>query len=256
MRTIVDKALVRVEHEQADLREIRTGFERFESDLRQLAPVSRPQQARATVGGSAPLASSTQSPDRCREVRELFAEHVQPRVGTDGESLLETVREELNERAALALAPTTDIGFTGTLKQELVSATTQRQAELETLARAIDAEADSVRPLREEISEMREWVEQMRDRSLLSLGFEELRRCHGRLTEHERRCEQLLEQRQRHLHARTGIDAAVGLAHHSLAEFLYDSLPSVYPVLSALAQLVNCCRAVRSAVREHLARRV
>lgn len=262
MTTPVEQALARVEDEQDHIRELRSGFDVFEREVRQLSAVSPRSQRQAsqaaaggTVAATQPLGGNAGKRDRCAKVRDLFADHVQARVRVGDEPLLETVRGELGDRVALALAPTTDTGFTETVKSELLSVTEQRQTKLDAMERALDTEAASLQQAIEAIPEVEHSLEPTHG-PLLTLGFTELQARHNALLSCERRLEGLVQSRQQHLHAATGADAAVGLTHHSLAEYLYDSLATPHPVLSTLTELTAYCREQKRAVRDHLTRRV
>lgn len=262
--TALDDALERVSRERAVMRDMRTAFDQFESEVRQLSPASSGGHARhVTDGGVTPLSNTVadagRGTDRCRTVCELFAETVQPHSteSVDGdEPVLETIRNELGEELALALAPTTGAGFDETVKQGILSATRQRQTELDAVTDALAAESESLRSAQKAVSSMGEWFESADSESLLSLDFTALRDRHETLVEFEERTETLLRDRQRHLHASTGANATVGVTHLSLAEYLYEAFASVYPVLSVLTRFLNCVRKSQRTVRDHLVRRV
>lgn len=262
--TILDDALDRVSSERTVMRDLRTAFDQFESEVRQLAPASSGGHARhVTDGGVIPVSNTVADAgggtDRCRRVCDLFAETVHPH-STDSvegdEPVLETIRDELGGELALALAPTTGTGFDETVKQGLLSATRQRQTELDAVTDALAAEAESLRSARTAVTSMAEWLESADSESLLSLGFTALRDRHETLVAFEERTETLLRDRQRHLQASTGANATVGLTHLSLAEYLYGSFASTHPVLSVLTRLLNYVGQSQRAIRDHLVRRV
>jgi hypothetical protein len=262
--TPLDDALERVSRERTVIRDMRSAFDQFESEVRQLSPASSGGQARhVTDGGVTPvsntMADTGSGTDRCRTVCELFAETVQPHSteSVDGdEPVLETIRNELGEELALALAPTTGAGFDKTIKQGILSATRQRQTELDAMTDALAAESESLRSAQKAVTSMAEWLESADRESMLSLDFTALRDRHETLVEFEERTETLLRDRQRHLHASTGTNATVGVTHLSLAEYLYGSFTSAYPVLSVLTRFLNCIQKSQRAVRDHLVRRV
>ncbi|MFC7058198.1 DUF7260 family protein [Halovenus salina] len=99
----------------------------------------------------------------------MFADHVQALVRVGDESLLETVRGELGDRVALALAPTTDTSFTEPIKSQLLSATAQRQTKLDAMERALGAEADSLRRTVEATPAIEDCLDPADRRPLLSL---------------------------------------------------------------------------------------
>jgi hypothetical protein len=262
--TPLDDALERVSRERTVIRDMRSAFDQFESEVRQLSPASSGGQARhVTDGGVTPvsntMADTGSGTDRCRTVCELFAETVQPHSteSVDGdEPVLETIRNELGEELALALAPTTGAGFDETVKEGILSATRQRQTELDAMTDALATEAESLRSAQEAVTSIAEWLESANGDSLLTLDFTALRDRHQTLVEFEERAETLLRDRQRHLHASTGASATVGVTHLSLAEYLYSSFSSAYPVLSVLTRFLDYIRRSQRTVRDHLVRRV
>ncbi|MFC7073388.1 hypothetical protein ACFQJ7_00750 [Halovenus rubra] len=260
--TLVDKALSRVAEERTLLRNLQAAFNQFEQEVRQLstAPTGgSPRQM--TDGGVTPVSKAVgaagSGTDRCQSVCEVFAERVKPHSteAVDGdEPVLETVRHELGDEVALALAPTTDTSYDKRVKQGILAASQQRRTEIEAMCNALDAEEVSVESARELVTVVEQFAAD--EEPLLSLSFRALQSQHEELAGYQDRIKNRLEQRQCHLHGSTGVDAKIGVTHLSLAEHLYSSFTSSYPVLSTLTQLCSCCQASQREVRDHLVRRV
>lgn len=267
VRTHIRQALDRVADEQTQVAEKRAAFEEFERSVRDLT--SGPQggdvsASSPSTDGSLTVSVSTgrgarPSENRCQYVREAFAETVQPHSGTDlgePESLVETMAEELSEDLAMLLAPETPGQFTAQTKQALLAAVSQRQAELSVMARALDAEAESLRAASDDVEEIIGWLVEADQTRLTERDFDALHTTHEELATRRTRCDEIARDRQEHLHSTTSRDATVGLSHRSLVDHLYAELPVAYPVLVTVTRLDDVCAECQRVVRDHLVRRV
>lgn len=210
-------------------------------------------------GGTGTLARDRSADDRCRTVRQAFAETVRPHSvadvdDPDTEPLLETVREELTDALAVALAPTTEPSFSPGLKRAVLSATGTLQAETAVLGDAVDREADRLEAARETAEAVAAALAELLD--LRPLGFEALRERHDTLATARERCDDLAERRQSFLGANTSRAGEVGIGHRRLVPYLYDDLPVDHPVLTTAARLDAACAARQRAVRRQLIQRV
>jgi len=261
IETHIHDAITRVEREIGHFDDRLAGVERFEREVRDIQPTAgQPGGPPATDGGvrtvSAGIATDSDG-SRCRAVRELFAETIYPHSVTESdEHLLRTIGEELTEQVSLALAPGTDQRFTPPVKRTVLSATAERQAEIESMQQALDAERESLETAREETRQVTDWLCEVDQTSLLELGFEELCERHRTLEEHLQRCERLAETRQETVHSTSSTAGAAGVDHHQLIRFLYQSFPVSYPVLATVTNLEDVCRTGQQRVRDHLVRRV
>lgn len=262
IETHVDRARETVAREREVLAEERAAYEQFR---RRVADVST-AEARPTVSASTSLggvAARTSTADTgdtaCTTVREAFGETVRPHsvddVGSD-EPLLETIREELGDGVALALAPTTDPGFTPRTKEAVLSATGERRHAIDATTDALDDEAESLRAVGEAVGEITQWLGEAEETPLSSLDFDALRERHERLSSYRERCAALLDDRQELLDQTTGRNVGAGVGHRWLVRYLYQSFPVVYPVLSTLTRLYGLLGECQRAVRDHLTRRV
>lgn len=258
----VRTALSHVEDESTHVDETLAAFDRFERTVRETAPVELRSAAVEPAGGGAMSVLTTV--DRpavtpCDRLRERFVETVRPHsvVDVDGsESVLATMREELGEEPALALAQNGSGRFTAELKRTMLSAIGTRSAELRSLDAALERERDSLRTAIDELESVIEAIRELGDCRLLHLGFGALRRRHEQLAACRRRCDRLSRERQATLHSTTSYGAAAGLSHRALVEYLYRDLPTTHPVLSAVVELDGGCAEGQRALRDHLARRV
>lgn len=265
--THVQGALARVADERTRVVEKRTAFEEFERIVRDLsaAPLRGDGGAsRASSGGSftvtQPAETSTYAgDDRCRRVREAFAETVRPHSVDDvaePEPLVETIAEELGRDLALLLAPGSGGSFTPATKRALLEAVADRKRELAVMERALDAERRSLRSARDEIEAIVECLREANEARLTDLGFDDLRGSHETLATHRARCEEIARDRQTFLQGTTSRDATVGIGHRTLVEYLYAALPVDHPVLVTVTRLDRVCADCQRVVRDHLVRRV
>lgn len=262
IETHVDSALETVEGEREALAEERAAYGRFRRRVESLSAT----EARPATGGSgtalgavAARTGGDTGDSACAKVREAFAETVRPHsvddIGDD-EPLLETIREELGDGVALAVAPTTDPVFTPRTKRAVLSAVHDRRHGIDATTDSLESEAESLEAVGETVGAITDWVMLAEETPLSSFGFETLHERHDRLTEYRERCERLLAERQALLHRTTGRNAAADVSHRSLVRYLYQPFPVVYPVLSTLTRLYDLLADCQRTVRDHLTHRV
>ena len=199
------------------------------------------------------------SDDQCRRLRERFEATVQPCSVEDvagTEPVLKTIKAELGEQIALALAPSGNACFTPQLRDGIIVSVEERRAELRAMSAALDRELTFLRKAREEIDEIVDGIEETGDRYLYRYGFTELRERHDRLEAYRTRCDRLARERQTVLASATSYGASAGMNHRTLIAYLYRSLPTNHPVLTAIVRLYAGCSEGQRALRDHLARRV
>jgi hypothetical protein len=253
----------RVDAERQAVEGKRRAVERFRDQVAELQ--ARPSGATGTGqtagprAGAGTLARDRPADDRCRTVRQAFAETVRPHSvadvdDPDAEPLLETVREELTDAVAVALAPTTEPSFSPGLKRAVLSATDTLHAETAVLGDAVEREADRLEAAEETAETVAATLAALPD--LRPLGFEALQERHDRLATARERCENLAERRQSFLAANTSRAGEVGISHRQLVPYLYDDLSVEHPVLVTAARLDAACAARQRAVRQQLIRRV
>jgi len=264
IETHIDSALTRVERERTHVEEERQAYERFRSGVESLSPqpATAPSASSSVGGGSLSVSgwsqhdATTTDADR---VRTLFTETVRPYSVADldaEESLLETIREELGDSIAFALAPETEADVTPQVQSAICSTIQQRQRELDAMGSALDREQESLQAAANDCQTITEWMEDHNQTSLLEFGFPELQRRHEQLSTHRDGCEERLLARQETIQATTSRDARIGLTHRSLVTYLYQAFPVSYPVLSTLTRLDSLLADCQRTVRDHLTRRV
>ena len=267
VRTHVRRALGRVADEREHLAEKRAALDEFGRAVRDLGvDVPNPSATRSdtpagdAAAAAAPAVRGTEpGADRCRSVRDAFAETVRPYSVDDVETpepLVETMRAELTDDLAAALAPGSGGQFTPMTKRAVLSAVADRKRELTVTDRALDAEARSLRSAADEIETVVGGLVEANETPLSGLDFTELRARHNELRGHRTLCAEVCRERQEFLHGTTSLDADVGITHRSLVEYAYSELSVSHPVLSTATRLIALCAECQRTVRDHLVRRV
>ena len=258
VNTFVRQARTRVRAEREAVDAKADAVEAFADRIADLtATPASPSPLAATATAGTPR--SRQSDDRCRAVRQAFADTIRPHSVADvadDEPLLETVRAELSDSIAVALAPTTDRSFSPGLKRAIVSATSDRRTELATLSRALERERTDIDDAQATVETVTDWLVDADETPLTDLGFDALRTRHETLATHRDRCTDLADRRQAFLRATTERPTGTRIAHRSLAHYLYEDFPVDHPVLATAARLDSVCASCQRAVRDHLVRRV
>jgi len=254
VETHLHRARERVESERATLAAKRDGLDAFAATVRETATAG---PGGSTVSGTvtSPVAvgAGGAGVDHRDDLRSAFTASVGRHAESD--STLAALRAELGDDVALALAPTTEVRFTQTLQNRLLSAVTARQQELSVTCEVLDREADHLTETADTVDEVVDWLTTADETPLSALGFEALAERHERLDTHRGQCAALAADRQELLAGTTSHAAQVGVAHDSLVESLYEDFPVTYPVLSTVTRLVEVCADAQQAVRAHLVRR-
>lgn len=258
VETHVDAARERVEAEREHILAERRAYEQFRSEVAAIGTTT-PGGAGGPAGGVVSVADTGDpGASESRQLREAFAETVRPYSVEDvagEEPLLETVREELGDGIALALAPGTDHGVTPQVKQAIAARTTERVAELRAMRAALDREESSLEVVADATTTVTDWLVEADETPLSSLGFEALQARHETLASHRDRCRELLAERQSHLHSCPGGAGSVTMRQRTVARFLYSDFPVEFPVLSTVTRLLDLLSDCQRAVRDHLVRR-
>lgn len=222
------------------------------------ARTATPSAELAGFGGTQRFVGASTA-DRCETVRTAFAETIGPEsvadVG-DAEPLIETIRTELSEGVAVALAPTTDATFSPEVKRGVLAETQSRKREATVVRRALDREVSSLDAAATLIDDVTTWIEAKDETPLSDLGFDALHERHRTLSTFRDRCDETVCDRQSTLRTTTSYELEAGVRHREVVGFLYVDFPVDYPVLSTVARLGETCRTCQRAVRDHLVRRV
>lgn len=256
--TLVTQAQKRVERERDAIADLRQGYSRFTAQVRDVSvQTGQPRSTPGATSGATPAARS-RATDGCKQIRQLFAETIQPHSGVDleySESLMQTIAEECGRDVALLLSPTTGNQFTSDVKQAVLTATAQRQAEIEAFQSALDREATALETAADDLAVVTDWLVDADEIPLTELGFDSLQDRHERLDAHRERCSAVARRRQNVLERTTASAGQAAIGHHSLVRHLYTDLAATHPVLVTAARLDDLCDSCQRTVRKHLTRR-
>jgi len=266
--TYIDAAAERVEAERAAADAKRDGMRSFVDRVADLSADSSPAGASGVAGaGGLAQRTETSSAGGCESVRTAFAETVHPKALTgnvdtgtepeipESEPLTATIRRELTESIAVAVAPASSVPFSPGLKRGIMAEARRRRAELDVLCRALDRESESLEAAADTVGSVSSWIAAADETPLTELGFDALQRRHEALTAHRDRCDDAVADRQTALASTTAVDADAGLRHRDLVGSIYEGLAVDHPVLATLARLDDACRECQRSVRVHLVRR-
>lgn len=262
IETHIDDAQKRVEAEQDALDAKMTAVKRFIDRIAEIPPDSTATQGTTTQGMATATATRVQTSsasEGCAQVRDAFAETVRPHSVADiedSEPLVATIKAELTDSVAVALAPNANTPLSPGLKRAIISEAQSRQTEVEVMCRTLDSEADRLAAAAERVDSITSWLVEADETPLSALGFEQLQRRHERLATYRQQCEQLAAERQGFLRETTSEAVETGVRHEHIIPQLYEDFPVEYPVLSTAGQLEELCRDCQRAVRDHLTRRV
>ena len=257
--TYVERARPRVRTEREAVDGKLDAYETFIRRVTELQPSRTPSSAAGiTTAGGTYLPTDATGTDRCRTVRTAFDETIRPHSLADideSESILDTIREELTDAVAVALAPTTDASFTPELKRMILASARSRRSEVTALQEALAREDAQLDDAAATVDDVIEWLVDANETPLTDLGFDALKRRHRTLADHRDRIEDVARDRQEFLRATTNDGLDAGVRHRSLVPYLYQEFPVDHPILVTVAKLDETCRACQRTVREHLVRR-
>ncbi|ELZ84763.1 hypothetical protein C453_12131 [Haloferax elongans ATCC BAA-1513] len=262
------QALDRVHSERERILEKQAAYDEFERRIRGLSPgtpnqraaMSQTTGASGLAGCAVSQASTNRSRgDQCQRVREAFAQTVRPCSLDDvrtQESLLKTIREELGEDLAIALAPESASRFTPETKRAVLEATAERCGELTVMERALEREERSLEQTDDAVTDAVDWLSRVDETPLSTLGFDELQTRHAELSERRTRCDTLARERQSTLAETSNSGVSVAIQQRALTEYLYAESAVEHPALATIVSLDSVLAACQRGVRDHLVRRV
>ena len=258
--TRIHDALTRVQTEQDSVDAKRDAIDRFINRVGDCSPVPNPAPATGATAAVGPVSQRSQgTTDQCGVVRQAFVETIQPHSLDDvdhQESLHETIRAELSQSIAVALAPTTKATFSPELKQIVLTKSYVRRAAAENLRRALGREASELADARDIVDDITEWIATADETPLTQLSFEELRARHETLARYRSQCVEIEGRRQEFLDGATSHGETVGVSHSKLVEYAYQDFPVDRPVLATITRLDETCGECQRIVRQHIVRRV
>jgi hypothetical protein len=261
--THIDDAQERVDAEQDALDAKMDAVETFIDRVGEISPDSAATaQATTTQGLATATATRVQTgttTEGCTLVREAFAETIRPHSVADiddSEPLLATVKAELTDSIAVALAANSNTPLSPGLKRAIVSEAESRRTEIEVMCRTLDSEATLLEEAAESVDEITSWLVEADETPLSEIGFEALQQRHERLAGYREQCEQLAARRQTFLRETTNEAAETGVRHEHIIPQLYEDFPVEYPVLSTASRLEELCQDCQRSVLDHLTRRV
>jgi hypothetical protein len=259
VRTHIDQARTRVRAERETVDATLDAIDEFVDRIADLSPEPVPSTTTGTVATAGRLArTESVTEDRCRTARRIFAETIRPHCVADAddpEPLLETIRSELSDGVAVALASTTGTAFTPALERAILSAAATRRAETDVLRQALGREGDHLETAGAAVDEITGWIADADETPPTDLGFEALRQRHETLARHRERCDRLAERRQAFLRETTNEGVDAGIRHRRLVVSLYEDFPVDHPLLATVARLDAACVECQRTVRQHLTRR-
>jgi hypothetical protein len=264
--TYTDAARDRVEAERAAAEAKRAGMDSFIDRVADLSPESSPAESPGVAGaGGVARRTEASGAGGCEPVRTAFAETVHPKAvaedaasesaGSTSQPLTATIRRELTESIAVALAPASSVSLSPGLKRGILTEARRRRSELDVLCRALDREAESLQSAADTVASVSSWIAAADETPLTELGFDALRHRHEALAGHRKRCEEAVADRQSILASTTAVDADAGLRHRDLVASIYEGLSVDHPVLTTVVRLDDACQECQRTVRAHLVRR-
>ncbi|MFC7057900.1 DUF7260 family protein [Halovenus salina] len=198
LETHLDSARERVRSERDAVQKKQTAYKRFITRVKNLSPGSIQSGSQVTAlasGGTQLLDQSVQTETDCAAVRTAFRETIRPHSVDDlddEEPLLQTIRAELSESLAIAVAPTTETRLTVDLQEAIVTEAQSQRVDLQAMEAALNRERDQLATAADTLTPIIEWLIDVNETPLLDVGFEGLADRHSTLESHRDSCEQLL----------------------------------------------------------------
>jgi hypothetical protein len=254
----IDQARKQLEEEQDA---VEAKLEAYKAFIRRASDLSTGQSPSPTPGITATAAKRysghSSVGNQCQIVREAFEQTIQPHSVADigeSESLLTTIRHELTDSIAIALAPATDTSFSPPLKQMILTEAESRRSETAIMLRALRREETQLEDADTVCSDITSWITE-HDQPLASdLGFETLQQRHETVAAHRNRLENLSHNRQHFLKKGTGRNSGDRLQHRDITHYLYQSLTVDHPVLATVAHLDTAYKEYQQMIRDYLVR--
>lgn len=249
MTGYVKRALVTVEDERASVDAEREAFGEFADSVRRLDA----SQQQAFEAPTATVVSATTDHEQLERIRHRYRETVMSVPGYErayGETLEENLTAEFGAEVTSAVLEGQQ--FTPQLKSLLVSQAEAAATQRESLLKVIDSERCSLTEADERLGRTETRLEGCGELELTEKPFEALIEGTEELRYNERRCAELLRDRQREVHREDrwlrGSEAA------SLQGYLYRDLDVRFPVLNAGLERIKQLRSQRRTIARVIAR--
>lgn len=221
----------------------RDAFQEFARLVDQLDGTTATTNPSQPAGGL--LSQSRSSGERLGRVREAYSETVMGVAHYEKEyddTLRESMSAEFCEEVASAVENGTRLS--PQLKAGLLQGSHQSRTEREALLQALDRESDALDRAKSEFAAVYDELERVDDRPLTEKPLIELGADWDRLSDLERRCQAVLDERQKRIHA--GYPSlpcrSRGVSFH---EYLYGSFVVTHPVLADGVELAGDIRTAR-----------
>lgn len=209
------------EQERNEVALERDAFEQFAERVTDISPVS--PQTPSLLAGTVLTEPST---DGTEVLRRAYTETVMDVSHYDevyGEPAVENTVAEFGPEIASLFQPTSGLSFTEPHKRVLITATEQRATERDEFCDALDSELESLRSMRRDLTTVLDEL----DTSVIPSWYHE---------QFEDRVTDILHARQSKLRTRSPMSYLDG---HNLCTYLYCDDDWTYPVLTAVARLLD-----------------
>lgn len=218
---VLGEAKTEVDQERASLRSEQKAFEEFREGVR-LATVDSADGTDASETSAKLLERYRESVLKAPEYEEAY-----------GDTLAESLEEEFSPAVADGLL--SNAPFTQQRKRNLLVQASMAVERRETFLEELDGELEALQSFAEELRDINSTIDGLPECSPRQQPLEELLVIWEVYDDLKRRCDRLLERRQRQLRegSRSGPDLS---ERHALNGYLYGALHTRYPVLSAIAE--------------------
>lgn len=223
---ILHQAIRRVEHEQSSVRTELRCFEKFRKAVSQTPP--DPSDWAAT-------SESESSKKLKNKYEELVIDATDFEQAYD-ETLEENLKAEFTSRLATVLL--SHAPLTQKWKRDLLIQTNAAIKRREKLLKTLDDEREQLERTSEDVANIQSTIEILPSCSPDEHTLDELLKICNKYNNLERRCQQLLDERQQHFDQANHFIQRSGMMH-GLNEYLYNDLGAQYPVLSVLADTLE-----------------
>lgn len=249
----VQEAIEIVIEEHDRTRAERDAFEAFREQVDEVS-ADRGGRMMSTLRSVAPRTATT--PEGLHRVRQAYRDtvmYVDHYEEDYGDTIDESLAEEFGTDLAAQIRP--DGSFSPLVKRQLATAAEQCRQERENFLSTLDDERDALEAAQGTLEDVRTDLEHATARLISDFSLDGLISIHSHLEETERRCEALLEERQRQrVDGHAEVDAPRTTVK-DLQTYLYQPLAVTYPVLSETTALVARVRRVRERISKELGTR-